>query len=78
MGKSTKLKFPETENSKVIATVGIRKFREANPRIDYYPMPDALGAIEWLRKRNPAVSTRELIDALLVAGRKSFSGNGQG
>ncbi len=45
-------------------------FRKQNPRIDYYPTPDALAAIERLRKTTPNASTRELIDTLVVAGEK--------
>lgn len=48
------------------------EFRRQNPRIDYYPMPDAVAAIERLRKAKPGVCTRELLDALVVKGGKAF------
>lgn len=46
----------------------LTNFRSQNPRIDYYPTPDAAAAIERLRKFNPGVCTRELIDVLVVKG----------
>ncbi len=45
-------------------------FRSQNPRIDYFPTPDAVAAIERLRKTTPNASTRELLDTLVVAGEK--------
>ena len=57
------------EQTKVSA---VRKFRSENPRIDWYPTPQSVAAIERLRRANPGVSTRELIDALVVAGGKAF------
>ncbi len=50
----------------------VRKFRKENPRIDYFPTPDAVAAIERLRKKTPNASTRELIDTLVVEGCKSW------
>ena len=50
----------------------MQKFRRMNPRIDYYPVPDALSAIERLRQSKPVVSTREIIDCLVVAGIKAY------
>lgn len=47
-------------------------FRKLNPRIDYYPTPDAVAAIERLRKCNPNACTRELLDALVVKGGKVY------
>lgn len=84
MSKPAKSKFPETGNGKDAPRVApsvkppvdsMRKFRQANPRVDYYPIPDAVAAIEWLRERNPKVTTRELIDSLVVEGQRSLSGN---
>ena len=44
------------------------KFRRENPRYDYYPTPDAVAAIERLRKVKPGICTRELLDMLVVEG----------
>ena len=76
MNKSKHSEFPESVDGKVSARAeGVRKFRQANPRIDYYPIPDAVAAIEWLRERNPKLSTREAIDTLVVKGKEALSGN---
>lgn len=78
MSKSVKPEFPESVDGKVTARVeSVRKFRQGNPRIDYYPLQNAMAAIEWLRERYPKLSTREVIDALAVKGKESFSGNTQ-
>lgn len=55
-----------TEPTKPEST--LHKFRRENPRIDYYPTPDAVSAIERLRKSKPGVCTRELLDMLIVKG----------
>lgn len=49
-------------------TTPLTNFRRQNPRIDYYPTPEAAAAIERLRQSNPGVCTRELIDVLVVKG----------
>ena len=73
MSKSAVVKFPETANGKVTARVeGVRKFRQANPRHDYYPTPDAAAAIQRMRERYPKASVREVIDTLIVEGLKAF------
>jgi len=46
----------------------MQKFRRVNQRIDYYPVPDAVAAIERLKQSRPGVSTREIIDMLVVEG----------
>ena len=77
----SKSEFPESAdtkgNHKVTARVqpNLKKFRQANPRVDYYPTPEAMAAIEWLRERHPKASTRELIDALVRKGKDALSGN---
>lgn len=48
--------------------LAVRKFRSENPRIDYFPTPDAVSAIERLRQSKPGVCTRELLDMLIVEG----------
>ena len=79
----SKSEFPEskdsTANHKVTAWVqpSLKKFRQANPRVDYYPTPEAMAAIDWLRQRHPKASTRELIDALVEKGKEALSGNGK-
>lgn len=50
----------------------MRKFRRENPRIDYYPTPDAVEAIERLKRQHPDEPTRGIIDMLVVAGFKSL------
>ena len=73
MSKSAKSGFPETGNRKVTGKVeGVRKFRQSNPRIDYYPMPDAAAAIQRMREQYPTASVREVIDTLSVEGAKAF------
>ena len=76
MNKSVKPEFPESVDGKVRARVQapLEKFRQVNPRIDYYPTPEAMAAIEWLRERHPKASTRELIDALVGKGKEALSG----
>jgi hypothetical protein len=49
------------------------KFRKDNPRIDYYPAPDAAAAIERFRLHHPNVPTRALVDVLVVAGFKALA-----
>lgn len=73
--------FPETidatgtPSSQQGFNKGLRRFREANPRIDYYPSEKAREAIERLRQRYPDHPVRDLIDALIREGDKAFSGN---
>ncbi len=50
----------------------MRKFRKENPRIDYYPLPSAVAAIERLRTHHPDAPTRAIIDMLVVAGIKAL------
>lgn len=50
----------------------VRKFRKENRRIDYFPTPDAVAAIERLRRAHPGTCTRELLDMLVVEGGKSW------
>ena len=50
----------------------VRRFRKKNPRIDYFPTPDAVAAIERLRRAHPSTCTRELLDMLVVEGGKSW------
>ena len=76
MSKSAKSQLSKGVDSKIPTSVDrVGKFRQTNPRIDYYPMPDAMAAINWLRERKPKANTRELIDALIIAGKKAISGN---
>ena len=56
----------------LVKVSAVRKFRKENPRIDYFPTPDAVAAIERLRKANPGFCTRELIDMLVVEGGKAW------
>ena len=73
MSKSEKVTFPETGNPKVSLRVeGVRKFRQTNPRHDYYPTPDAAAAIQRMREQYPKASIREVIDTLIVEGLKAF------
>ena len=48
------------------------EFRKKNPRVDYFPTPEAMAAIDVLRKSYPDVSMREVIDTLVIAGIRSF------
>ena len=70
--------FPETTDaattstSQQVCNKGLRRFREANPRIDYYPSQRALEAIDRLRQRYPDHPVRNLIDALIREGDKAF------
>jgi len=50
----------------------LTNFRRQNPRIDYYPTPDATAAIERLRQSKPGVCTRELLDMLVVEGVAAY------
>jgi hypothetical protein len=49
----------------------MHKFRKQNRRYDYYPTPEAIAAIERMKKFHPDAPTRALIDLLLVAGIKA-------
>ena len=49
------------------------EFRKHNRRIDYFPVPDALSAIEQLRKLHPDAPMRAIIDMLVVAGIKALA-----
>jgi hypothetical protein len=51
----------------------MQKFRKENKRVDYYPMPDAVAAIERLRQHYPDAPTRALIDMLVMAGIKALT-----
>lgn len=51
----------------------MQKFRRENKRVDYYPMPDAVAAIERLRQHYPDAPTRALIDMLVMAGIKALT-----
>ena len=51
----------------------MREFRKVNPRIDYYPTEQAVSAMERFRKIYPKFTTREVLDALVVAGIKAFT-----
>ena len=70
--------FPETTDaattsiSRQVCNKGLRRFREANPRIDYYPSESARATIERLRQRYPDHPVRDLIDALIREGDKAF------
>ena len=70
--------FPETTDAATTSTSqqdctkGLRRFRDANPRIDYYPSQRALEAIDSLRLRYPDHPVRNLIDALIREGDKAF------
>lgn len=70
--------FPETTDAATtsitqqICNKGLRRFREANPRIDYYPSQRAREAIDSLRQRYPDHPVRNLIDALIREGDKAF------
>lgn len=50
----------------------MQKFRQENPRIDYYPTKEAAAAIERLRQGNQGESTRLLVDMLVCAGIKTL------
>lgn len=76
MNKSGQLQTIGTSRRADVSRRALAKFRNANPRIDYYPVPDAVAAIESLRLRDPTRSTRELIDTLVVTGMDALSGNG--
>jgi hypothetical protein len=52
----------------------MRRFRQNNRRIDYYPTAGAFDAIDTMHKANPNWSLRELVDYLVVTGYKSASG----
>ncbi|GEM_PF-5776367 len=57
---------------------GLRLYRANHPRVDYYPSQRAKEAIDNLRKRCPTHCTASLIDALVLEGAKTLSGNRQG
>ena len=50
----------------------MKKFRKENRRVDYYPMPDAVAAIERMKPHYPDEPTRAIIDMLVMAGIKAL------
>ena len=50
----------------------IQKFRRTYPRVDYFPDVEAHKVIQRMRLAKPGKSTRELIDALVCAGGKTY------
>lgn len=50
----------------------LRAFRKVNPRIDYYPTPEAVTAIERMRSIHPDAPTRALVDMLVLKGLKAY------
>jgi hypothetical protein len=50
----------------------IQKFRRTYPRMDYFPDVEAHKVIQQMRLFRPGRSTRELIDALVCAGGKTY------
>lgn len=51
---------------------GLRRYRAARTRIDYYPSQEAKEVIERLRQRYPDHSVQDVIDALIRAGSTAF------
>ena len=78
MSKSAKAEFPETDNVKVTSRVeSVRRFRINCRRIDYYPAPEALTAIDKMRELNSQHTIGQLLDYLVLRGMKATSGNSQ-
>ena len=50
----------------------LQKFRRTYPRVDYFPDVEAHKAIKRMRLAHPGKSTRDLIDALVCAGGKTY------
>ena len=50
----------------------LQKFRKTYPRVDYFPDVTAHAAIAKMRQVQPGKSTREVIDALVIAGAKAL------
>ena len=50
----------------------LQKFRKTYVRHDFYPGDAARLGIERMRRAYPGRSTRELLDALVIAGAKSL------
>lgn len=59
-----------TEHAKPQSAV--QKFRKTYPRVDYFPDTLAHQAIARMRQAQPGKSTREVIDALVIAGAKAL------
>jgi hypothetical protein len=68
--------LPETECIKVTTRLtAIRRFRRSYRRLDYYPEPAALRAINTMKSSSPDKTYRESIDYLVVAGFRAVTGN---
>lgn len=52
----------------------MRRYRRENPRIDYYPTPEARAAIAEAQKAFAGYPARAVLDFLIVTGFKAFSG----
>lgn len=54
----------------------MRRYRRENPRLDYYPTPEARAAIAEAQKAFAGYPARAVLDFLIVTGFKAFSGKG--
>ncbi len=52
--------------------LAMQRFRKVNPRLDYFPTPEAATAIAQMQLTFPSYSKREVVDMLVVEGIKSF------
>jgi hypothetical protein len=62
----------ESGSLQAAPNTSLRKFRERNPRIDYYPAAEARAAIAGLHRQYPGHSVSDVVNALVLAGRRAF------
>jgi hypothetical protein len=63
----------ESRSLKAAPNTSLRKFRERNPRIDYYPSAEARVAIAGLHQQYPSHSISDVVNALVLEGRQAFA-----
>lgn len=61
---------------KVTARLRVARYRAKNRRIDYAPSPEVLALIEHHLAAGLDNCTAGVIDQLILAGDKAFTGNG--
>ncbi len=55
----------------------LQRYRERNPRIDFYPSPDVLAILLYHRKTGADPTLAGILDGLIRIGHRFVSGNGE-
>jgi len=54
----------------------LRRYRQRNRRIDYYPSPDVLDIVKYHLANGTEPCLAGILDGLIRAGHRAVSGNG--